>query len=238
MAMTQGLFGGSAGNLNSVPAPVKQTLSTNYIDFIAGSDSAGINDWRQQYLPELMEAEAEVFGNRTISGFLSQVGAEESLMSDQVVWSEQGRLHLNYSGQLKGTNGTLIDELPATHAIRVGDTIAIKDYDGNFGTNKLTIQRNGHKIQGVANDGQIGTNRASVVLVYIDSTKGWLYTNESNVADLQQATYIEATGGTILTSGDYKTHVFTGDGCFVVSSVGNAAGGPSIVDYLVVAGVY
>jgi hypothetical protein len=45
-----------------------------------------------------MEKEAEVFGNRTISGFLSQVGAEESMTSDQVVWSEQGRLHLSYNG--------------------------------------------------------------------------------------------------------------------------------------------
>ena len=117
-----------------------------------------------------------------------------------------------------------------------GDTIAIKDYAGTFASNKLTILRNGHNIQGVANDGEIGTNRASLILVYVDSTKGWLYTNESNVADLQQATYIAATGGTILTNGDYKTHVFTGDGCFTVSSVGNAAGGPSIVDYLVVAG--
>ena len=40
--------GGS--NLNSVPAPVKQTLSSNYIDFTA-SGTAG---WAQQYLPDLM----------------------------------------------------------------------------------------------------------------------------------------------------------------------------------------
>ena len=34
MANTQGLFGGAAqGNLNSVPLPQKQTLSSNYIDF-------------------------------------------------------------------------------------------------------------------------------------------------------------------------------------------------------------
>ena len=63
-----------------------------------------------------------------------------------------------------------IAKLPTSAS--AGDTIAIKDYNCNFGTNKLTIQRNGHKIQGVANDGQIGTNRASVVLVYIDATKG------------------------------------------------------------------
>ena len=76
------------------PAPVKQTLASAYIDFAnAGSNSA---NWAQQYLPDLMEKEAEVFGNRTISGFLSQVGAEEAMASDQVIWSEQGRLHLSY----------------------------------------------------------------------------------------------------------------------------------------------
>ena len=73
--------------INAVVTPGKQVLSTNYVD-LANSG------WAQQYLPDLMEKEAEVFGNRTISGFLAQVGAEESMMSDQVVWSEQGRLHL------------------------------------------------------------------------------------------------------------------------------------------------
>jgi hypothetical protein len=47
-----------------------------------------------------MEQEAEVFGPRTISGFLAQVGAEEAMSADQVVWSEQGRLHLSYVQQL------------------------------------------------------------------------------------------------------------------------------------------
>ena len=47
--------------------------------------------------------------------------------------------------------------------------------------------------------------------------------------------FIEATGGTIITCGNYKTHVFTGDGTFTVCSVGCAAGSTT-VDYLVVAG--
>ena len=72
----------AGGLLNSVPAPQKQTLGTNYIDFTASATKG----WAQQYLPDLMDAEAEVFGNRTISGFLSQVGAEESMSSDQVIW--------------------------------------------------------------------------------------------------------------------------------------------------------
>ena len=86
MAITAG------GSLNSVPASIKQTLATNYLDL---ASSAG-EGWAQQYVPDLMEKEAEVFGPRTISGFLSQVGAEESMTADQVVWSEKGRLHLSY----------------------------------------------------------------------------------------------------------------------------------------------
>ena len=124
--------------------------------------------------------------------------------------------------------------LPVSAAI--GDTIGIVDYAGTFATNKLTIARNGHNIQGVANNSLLGTNRASVTLVYVDATKGWVYQNESNVADLQAALFITATGGTITTSGNFKIHSFIGDGCFVVSQVGNPSGGGSNVDYLVVAG--
>jgi hypothetical protein len=90
MAITAG------SNLNSVPASTKATLSTNYLD-LASSSGQG---WAQQYVPDLMEQEAEVFGNRTISGFLSQIGAEEPMTADQVVWSEQGRLHLSYKGHV------------------------------------------------------------------------------------------------------------------------------------------
>ena len=118
------------------PAPAQQTLASNYIDFTSNT-TAG---WAQQYLPDLMEKEAEIFGNRTISGFLSQVGAEEAMTADQVVWSEQGRLHLSYVATVDAdgdTNGTLtittdIDgddtvgsTTSRTHAIRVNDTVLI-----------------------------------------------------------------------------------------------------------------
>jgi len=130
MAITNG------DNLNSVPASVQQTLASNYIDFTS-SDTQG---WAQQYLPDLMEKEAEVFGNRTISGFLSQVGAEESMTADQVIWSEQGRLHLSYAGTVVvagDTNGTftvtadidgdttVASSTSRTHAVRVNDIVLI-----------------------------------------------------------------------------------------------------------------
>ena len=108
------------GNLNNVPSPTKATFATNYLDLAAGS-----TDWAQQYVPDLMEKEAEVFGSRTISGFLSQVSAEEAMTADQVVWSEQGRLHLSYIGNIVNTTTT------ATPA-GVGGRIEIdSDIDGN-----------------------------------------------------------------------------------------------------------
>ena len=123
-------------------------------------------------------------------------------------------------------NGYFVNNTSAVGLVKLplsasaGDTIAIKDYAGNFGTNSLTIQRNGHNIQGVANDSEISTNRASLSLVYVDSTKGWLYAVESNVANLENKGFVAATGGTVTTSGDFKIHSFTGDGCFVVSALG------------------
>ena len=130
MAITAG------NNLNSVPASQKQTLSSNYLD-LASTANQG---WAQQYLPDLMEKEAEVFGPRTISGFLSQVGAEEAMQADQVVWSEQSRLHLSYTGTIDldgDTNGTfsVVADIDGdttvggtsarAHGIRVNDMVLL-----------------------------------------------------------------------------------------------------------------
>ena len=133
MAITAG------GSLNSVPAPLPQALSSNYLDFTGTTDTT----WAQQYLPDLMEKEAEVFGPRTISGFLSQVGAEEAMMADQVVWSEQGRLHLSYKGHIENAtagdaSGGRIEievdidgnDVGANHGIRVNDTVVVANSQG------------------------------------------------------------------------------------------------------------
>jgi hypothetical protein len=130
------------GNLNSVVAPGKQVLSTNYIDFRA----SGTSGWAQQYLPDLMEKEAEVFGNRTISGFLSQVGAEEPMTADQVIWSEQGRLHLSYKGRMKSATDTVtaVDSITSN----AGGHIQIeKDIDGNsLGTDSYSNGDHGIRV--------------------------------------------------------------------------------------------
>jgi hypothetical protein len=108
-------------NLSAVPAPVKQTLATNYLSFTGGA-----NDWSQQYLPDLYEAEVERYGDRSIASFLRMVGAEMPMTSDQIIWSEQGRLHLTYTGALNTTSGDVTIANSGTHAIRVGQTVKLK----------------------------------------------------------------------------------------------------------------
>ena len=122
----------SVGSTGLTPSPRKQLLASAYLDFTT-TDGSGADGWAQQYLPDLMEKEAEIFGNRTVSGFLSQVGAEESMSSDQVVWSEQGRLHLSYKDCTVSTNTiTIVNEIgghdsASTHAIRPGDMLLVTD---------------------------------------------------------------------------------------------------------------
>ena len=113
------------------PSQKQQVLSTNYLQF---TDKAGddFSDFAAQYLPEIYEQEVERYGNRTLSGFLRMVGAEMPMTSDQVIWSEQNRLHIAYNDVTKATNATLTFVLNATaganfvdNAISANQTIVI-----------------------------------------------------------------------------------------------------------------
>ena len=76
------------------PTQGKSLYAGNYLDFTNGS----INQWTQQFLPDVYDKEVEIYGNRTISGFLKMVSAEMPSTSDQIIWLEQGRLHARYTG--------------------------------------------------------------------------------------------------------------------------------------------
>ena len=86
-----------------IPTQTMETLNSNYLQFNDGG--AGNTDtFTQQYLPEVYEQEVERYGNRTLSGFLRMVGAEMPMTSDQVIWSEQNRLHISYNDCSLPTN--------------------------------------------------------------------------------------------------------------------------------------
>src|SRR5210317_695357 len=93
-------FAGTGAELNHVtPRPIKGLFGDNYL-------SLDDMNFTQQFLPEVYEKEVERYGNRTVSGFLRMVGAEMPMASDQVVWSEQNRLHISYDGVVATATGT------------------------------------------------------------------------------------------------------------------------------------
>ena len=189
MAITAGT------NLNSVPSSQKQTLSTNYLDFTGTTD----NTWAQQYVPDLMEKEAEVFGKRTISGFLSQVGAEEAMTSDQVVWSEQSRLHISVKGTVAvsgSTNGTFT---------------VITDIDGNIAGDGYTVANHGVRTNDIVLIASAGIVTQCLV---VDADTAVIQVEPYDKADLTgHAT--TASGSTLLVVGsEYAkgTSYLNGDG--------------------------
>ena len=135
---------------------------------------------------------------------------------------------------LNTTAGTISVNLPAGSA---GAVVAFKDYAGTWDNNNATLVPNGSdKIGGIALNATLDTEGAAVTLVFVDSTQGWLVTDDGLQTSASTAQYVAATGGnTVLTSGNFKIHTFTSPGTFCVSCAGNAAGSNS-VDYLVIAG--
>jgi hypothetical protein len=178
---------GPVGNAALVPSQKQATLSTNYIDFT----DATTDHWAQQYMPDLVAQESEIFGNRTISGFLSKVSAEESMSADQVIWTEQGRLHLSYKCKIStaGTsasvptkitlektidgNGVAVSATVQDHGVRVNDTVIVananhvaKGYVTLVAGNVVTVAAYGHThLEAIITTGAT-TTEAMTLLVY------------------------------------------------------------------------
>jgi len=130
------------------------------------------------------------------------------------------------------TSGAITVNLPAGVA---GSIVAISDYANTAATNNIIIDPNGtDKINGVNQDAKITTNGAAITLVYVDATRGWKDINDATLDLTGIPPFVAATGGTILTCGDFKTHVFTGPGTFTVTNAGAPTGSNS-VEYVVVA---
>ena len=196
MALTPGNL------LNKVAASKQQTLASNYLDFTSGQ-----NDWAQQYLPDLMEKEAEVFGQRTISGFLAQVGAEEAMSADQVVWSEQSRLHLSYVGQIVvagDVNGTFEVEtdidgnsmIGSVHGIRVNDIVVIAQA-GNV-VKALVVETPGSAVVSVepyatAALSTLSAGTATLLVIGSEYGKGQSYSDNTGTHSSERRTALTPT---------------------------------------------
>jgi hypothetical protein len=164
------------GGSGLTPFAKKSVLSTNYIDFT--SADANSANWAQQYIPEVYEAEVERYGNRTIGGFLKMVGAEIPMSSDQVVWSEQNRLHVSYEGLAVSGLG-VISLLPTGHALAVGQTILVIKQDGSVSIKAYVeaVTANGASLKGYTLSadeisGEVGATGVKVFVYGSEYKKG------------------------------------------------------------------
>jgi hypothetical protein len=113
---------GGAFPASLTPSPTKTLFDGNYL-------AIGSNDFNftKQFLPEVYEKEVERYGNRSIGSFLRMVSAELPMASDEVVWSEQGRLHVAYNDAVIATNADNTDNTIniTAHAIKVNQNILV-----------------------------------------------------------------------------------------------------------------
>ena len=169
-----------------VPSPTQTPSPSAYLAF-----NGGANDFAQQYLPEIYEQEVERYGNRTLSGFLRMVGAEMPMTSDQVIWSEQNRLHISYNGCTVAAGGNAAAGLASVvtipvnapsivNVISINDTVVLLDpATGAEGKGIVTARAAGNvTVQPFANatfDAQgitIGTGTIKLFVYGSDYTKG------------------------------------------------------------------
>ena len=140
---------------------------------------------------------------------------------------------VNGEGYFANTSGGAFTmNLPAGSA---GAIVSVADYSATFQTHNLTVSPNGsEKIGGVNANVTLDTEGQSVTFIYVDSTQGWINTMDSTSNERGSST-IAATGGTTVTCGNFKTHIFTGPGTFAVSSISTTTP-ENTVDYMVIGG--
>ena len=139
-----------------IPSQSQEVLNSNYLQFTNNGGGAGIPDnfadFAQQYLPEVYEQEVERYGNRTLSGFLRMVGAEMPMTSDQVIWSEQNRLHIAYDNMVIAAIGVapagsvnptrLTMPAGTENVISVNDTVVILDPANGLEAKAIVLESN------------------------------------------------------------------------------------------------
>jgi hypothetical protein len=123
------------------------------------------------------------------------------------------------------TSAAFTVTLPASPA--AGNVITLTDYAGTWGTNNLTVNPNGLKIQGNTSNATLSTNRGSVQLVYVDSTQGWVASSGFAVTTLPQTfpvDFLVLAGG-----GGGGAYAYPGGGGAggYRTSVGTSGGGAS-----------
>ena len=186
-AITGPLMGpGAVGTPNIAPAAITTPLigpaavgasniAPGSITTTQISPSAGIVS--SQIAPGTIANDRLANTGITINGTTIALGASGSIVAGtdwQSVITAAGGSNTASAGE-----GYFINTTSDVHTINLpsspsqGDEVTIVDYAGTFGTNNVTVGRNGSNIDGVAFDGILAADRLNVRFVYIDATQGW-----------------------------------------------------------------
>jgi hypothetical protein len=110
------------------------------------------------------------------------------------------------------TGGVVSVNLPAGVA---GAVVAIKDYAGTFDTNAVTLVQNGSdKIGGSTDNKRLSTEGIAATLIFIDSTQGWLVTDDG----------LQSTAGALVYDMDFLVIAGGGGGGGGIAGGGGAGG--------------
>ena len=170
---------------NSVPG---DNWYDSYADklYLCVNDGTG-NQWVDQSPPttfaSLTITGNTASGNLLTAGIVSAtgnitgnvfIGNGSQLTGVAMSWSianSNATMSVNRGYFVDTTGGAKTMTLPT--GVTIGDTVRINDLAGTFGTNNLTVARNGSNIQGVADDLVVSVNQSSFGLVYSNGTYGW-----------------------------------------------------------------
>lgn len=102
------------------PSPTKVPTPLNYL----GSDDF---DFLNQYLPETYNKIHDRFGSQDITGMLELMGKEMPFQSDNIKWTEDGRLTQLGTAVTRSANVFTL----ADHTFRPNETIVVHNADGS-----------------------------------------------------------------------------------------------------------
>ena len=169
--------GGSGGLTVSETAPSSPSLGDMWFDpefletFVYYIDSDNTSQWVKSNPTGIgISSVTSVVDSAYVSARVT-AGAEDwtEITTSPTTASANQRLIIN-------TSTTKIINLPSS--ANLGDEIRFIDGSGNANTNNITINRNGHKIEGNDSDLTIDVDRAAFGLVYYNVANGWLFTEK------------------------------------------------------------
>jgi hypothetical protein len=139
----------------------------------------------------LTEAESDISvleGKVTnIEGFVSTNSVQYTTLQSTVSALQTSLSTVPLSWRLTTTNTTALNNerifvgiggitVTLPFSPTMGYTVQIKDATGAAATTNFTVLRNTEKIEGLAEDLIVNVNSASMTLVYVNATRGWVLT--------------------------------------------------------------